>query len=591
VLVGVAMAEEGRRMLAGVLPLDDVGSSDIDLAGRFAELLGRLRAAVDSFAGPMPLDGWAAAIAGAADSLTESRGRSAWERVQLGHLLDDVVGEGTTAGAVTPTPLTLGEIRALLADRLRGRPTRASFRTGHLTICTLVPMRSVPHRVVCLLGLDDGVFPRQTARDGDDLLLLDPHVGDRDARSEDRQLLLDALLAATDRLVITYAARDERTNLRRPPAVPLGELLDVVDATVRAADAAAARERIVVEHPLQPFDPRNFQAGALGSPQAWSFDRVALEGARALTGDRPAPPPFLAGPLPPAAERVVELDRLVEFVQHPVRAFLRQRLGAGGAAADDDVDDAFPIALGGLGEWRVGERLLEGLLDGDGVDACIAAEIARGELPPELLADAVLARVVPVAERLAEVAAAHLPAGDAASVEVGVELPGGRRLVGTVPGLRGDVVANVTYSRVSARRRLAAWARLLALAATGREVEAITIGRRRSGGAGVTIARAGGVDDPAAALASLVDLHDQGLREPLPLFCETSAAWVAGGRGAALEQWESARYPGEDADPEHRLVLGGVRPLDDLLAEGSRAAVLARRLWDPLLAHEELSDA
>ena len=120
---------------------------------------------------PMPLDAWAAAIAEAADSLTAAPGRDAWQRVQLGRLLEDVVAEGTTAGAVTQTPLALPEIRALLADRLRGRPTRASFRTGHLTICTLVPMRSVPHRVVCLMGLDDGVFPRQTARDGDDLLL------------------------------------------------------------------------------------------------------------------------------------------------------------------------------------------------------------------------------------------------------------------------------------------------------------------------------------------------------------------------------------------------------------------------------------
>ena len=111
------------------------------------------------------------AIADAADSLTAAPGREAWQRVQLGRLLEDVVAEGTTAGAVTQTPLALPEIRALLADRLRGRPTRASFRTGHLTICTLVPMRSVPHRVVCLIGLDDGVFPRQTARDGDDLLL------------------------------------------------------------------------------------------------------------------------------------------------------------------------------------------------------------------------------------------------------------------------------------------------------------------------------------------------------------------------------------------------------------------------------------
>ena len=94
-------------------------------------------------------------------------------------------------------------------------------------------MRSVPHRVVCLLGLDDGEFPRKSVRDGDDLVLRDPHVGDRDSRTEDRQMLLDALMAATDRLIVTYTGKDERTNTPRPPAVPVGELLDVIDATAR----------------------------------------------------------------------------------------------------------------------------------------------------------------------------------------------------------------------------------------------------------------------------------------------------------------------------------------------------------------------
>src|SRR5205823_10730519 len=116
-----------------------------------------------------------------------------WQRGQLQRLLDDVVTEATVDGTASAAALALPEIRALLADRLRGRPTRANFRTGHLTICTLVPMRSVPHRVVCLLGLDDGVYPRRGVRDGDDLLLDDPRIGERDARSEDRQLLLDAL--------------------------------------------------------------------------------------------------------------------------------------------------------------------------------------------------------------------------------------------------------------------------------------------------------------------------------------------------------------------------------------------------------------
>src|SRR6201999_328008 len=167
-------------------------------------------------------------------------------------------------------PLAPAGLAALLGERLQGRPTRANFRTGHLTICTLVPMRSVPHRVVCLLGLDDGTFPRKAPRDGDDLLLRDPHVGDRDSRTEDRQLLLDALMAATDRLIVTYTGNDERTNLAKPPAVPVGELLDLVGHDV------------VVRHPLQPFDQRNFERGALVPDTTWSFDRVTLRGAQAL---------------------------------------------------------------------------------------------------------------------------------------------------------------------------------------------------------------------------------------------------------------------------------------------------------------------
>jgi exodeoxyribonuclease V gamma subunit len=624
VLVGVAMAEEEQRLFEGVLPLDDVGSGDIDLAGRFAEFLQRLRAIVESFAAAMPLDAWAEAIAEAADSLTAAPGREAWQRVQLGRLLEEVVAEGTTSGAVTQTALALPEIRSLLADRLRGRPTRASFRTGHLTICTLVPMRSVPHRVVCLMGLDDGVFPRHTARDGDDLLLLEPHVGDRDARGEDHQLLLDALLAATDHLVITYAARDERTNMRRPPAVPLGELLDVVDRTARFADGAPTRTRVVVEHPLQPFDPRNFDAGALLPGRRWSFDRTALAGAQALTGGRGGEVPFLAGPLPPEESAVIELDQLVRFVQHPVRAFLRRRLGIAGSARDDDLDDALSIELDALEQWGVGERLLEARLAGADREAAITSEIARGGLPPDLLAESVLARVYPVVEQLVAAAADYVPAAEpSASLDVKVGLHG-RTLVGTVPGVRDDLVASVTYSRIAPRHRLTAWVYLLALAAArpATAYEAVTLGRRRADGPSdheVTVARIRLPDAPDERRAEalhhlgvLLDLFERGMREPLPLYCNTSAAYAAvvaaGGEGQAAAQkaWVSGwNFPREDAEAEHRLVLGGIRtpaelfaetPRDDEQGEGwaldepSRVGRYARRLWDGLGAREELID-
>src|SRR5205807_8577620 len=178
-----------------------------------AELVDRLTTALDALGTPQPVGAWAAALADAAALLTAPSPADAWQAAELRRLLDDVVAEARTAGsgaeeagaagpeAEAQSLLMLPEIRTLLADRLRGQPTRANFRTGHLTVCTLVPMRSVPHRVVCLLGLDDGEFPRKAPRDGDDLMLKDPHLGDRDPRSEDRQMLLDALLAATERMI------------------------------------------------------------------------------------------------------------------------------------------------------------------------------------------------------------------------------------------------------------------------------------------------------------------------------------------------------------------------------------------------------
>jgi exodeoxyribonuclease V gamma subunit len=608
ILVGVTMTEDEQRLLAGVLPLDDVDSGAIDLAGRFAELVDRLHVALDGLSETKPIDAWAATLAAAADALTATSERDAWQRAELQRLLDDVVAEATAAGAANATPIAPAELRALLAGRLQGRPTRANFRTGHLTICTLVPMRSVPHRVVCLLGLDDGVFPRKAPRDGDDLMLDDPHVGDRDPRTEDRQLLLDALLAATDRLIVTYTGNDERTNAPRPPAVPVGELLDVVDATA----GRAARAQVVVRHPLQPFDPRNFARGALVPERSWSFDPVTLAGARALTGPRTPPGPFLAQPLPPAAADLIEIEDLVRFVQHPVRAFLRQRLGVSVGDYDDELEDGLRVELDGLGKWEVGSRLLEARLAGVEGRTAILAEIARGTLPPGVLGAPVVNDVFPIVEEI--VAAAQALVTDAApagSVDVRVALAGGRTLSGTVGGVADDVLRTVTYSRVGAKHRLAAWVRLLALTAARpeRPFAAATVGR---GDGGVTVARIEPLGGAAALaqLATLVDLYDRGMREPLPLYCATSAAYaaaaagggdpVAAGRKAWTSEWN---FPREDAELEHQLVLGGVRTFEDRLqerarpdeagdgwdaVEASRLGRCARRLWDGLLAHEDV---
>jgi exodeoxyribonuclease V gamma subunit len=445
----------------------------------------------------------------------------------------------------------------------------------------------------------------------------DPRPGDRNPRTEDRQMLLDALLAATDRLIVTYTGKDERTNTPRPPAVPVGELLDTIAATVQTGDAG-----VVVAHPLQPFDPHNFIRGALVPERNWSFDAVTLEGARALTLPRAQPGPFLAKPLEPVTAPVIEIDDLVRFGRHPVRAFLRRRLRISVADYSDEIADDLSVELDGLGKWGVGQRLLDARLAGIDGRTAILAEIARGTLPPGVLGQPVIDAVFPIVGAIVAEAEQRVAAtGATASIDVRVHLPDGRLLSGTVPDVSGDVLRTVTYSRIAAKHRMTSWIRLLALTAAHpqRAFEAVTIGR--AGTAGVGIAHipplapdpAGRHEAAMLELATLIDLYDRGLREPLALYCATSAAYAEAVRsgsdpvGAAAGAWNSGyNRDREDKELEHQFVLGGVRTFEELLeerppadergagwerTEPPRVGRCARRMWDGLLAREEVTSA
>ena len=281
VLTGVAMSDDSQGWLGTALPLDDVGSNGVELAGRFSEYADRLVAATDRLTGTRPLAEW---LDGLALGVAELTGVERADQWQVGQVQRELARVAVDAGERGASPLRLTDVRAMLDDHLAGRPTRANFRAGSLTVCTMVPMRSVPHRVVCLLGLDDGVFPRQRSVDGDDVLARTPVTGERDVRSEDRQLLLDAIGAATDKLVVTYTGADPHSGQDRPPAVPLGELLDALDRTTEAL----VRSDIVVKHPLQGFDLRNVEPGRLGTPTPFTFDPQMLAAATVTTRPRPA---------------------------------------------------------------------------------------------------------------------------------------------------------------------------------------------------------------------------------------------------------------------------------------------------------------
>ncbi len=472
ILLGVAMSGDDHHHLGRGLPVDDVASSDIDLVGRLAEYTARLADCLAAMTAAGTVQEWVDALGEGVRSLTEVPADDAWQLTQFER---ELARAGVSSASDPGVPLRLADVRALLQSRLGGRPTRANFRTGTLTVCTMVPMRSVPHRVVCLVGLDDGVFPRTTSVDGDDVLARRPLTGERDARSEDRQLLLDALLAAVDTVVITYTGANEHTGAERPPAVPLGEILDATDRTT----ATAVRDRVLVRHPLQPYDVRNLEPGRLVGERPFSFDRAALAGAVAAAG--PRTPPLRCSTERSRRDRPedVSLADLKAFLTHPVRAFLRGRLDVSTPFEPDELSDAIPVGLDALEVWQVGDRLLREVLAGQDPVAVMTAEQLRGTLPPGVLGRRALAGVTEECQKLFT-RTADLREGEPRSIDVDVDLGDGRRLTGTVARVHGTKVVSLGYSRLKPRQRLLAWLDLLALSAALPRRE-LDLPRRRPG--------------------------------------------------------------------------------------------------------------
>ncbi len=588
-LTGVALGESDTPY-AGTLPLDGIDSTDIELAGRCAELVDRLDDALRGLRGRQPVGAWMTSLEDAVLSLGDVPADGQWQRAQLVGELSAVHEAAAGSGA----ELTLADVVALVGERLEGRPTRTSFRTGGLTVCTLTPMRSVPHRVVCLLGMDDAAFPRHSLPDGDDLLARDPRLGERDPRSEDRQLFLDALLAAGEHLVITYSGAHVRTGAALPPAVPVGELLDALPSGV------------VVHHPLQPFDPRNFTDSALGVAGPFSCDLASYAGAVSLVGTRKAPDLPFAAPLPPAPVEVIELRRLAEFFEHPAKGYLRQRLEVYGSSHDEEPSDAIVLELDQLQQWSVGDRVLRARLQGADVAAVIASERARGQLPPVELGTALLRDI---SGRVDGLLAASAGAWAVPEETVEIDLPD-VPLLGSVR-VRGDVLLTVTYSNVKAKQRLRAWVELLALtaAAPGRAWTAAVVGRAPRGKVVTHTLGPVSPGDARTWLGELVALRSVGLRTPLPMPVSTSEAYAAPRQfrvaptdaiEQAAKQWTSTYdFPKEDADPENVLLWGAGTPFASLwewvsplplpggyAAEPSDFGRCARVIWQPLLDAE-----
>ena len=486
------------------------------------------------------------------------------------------------------------------------------FKAGGVTFCTLMPMRSVPFEVVCLLGMNDGDYPRRGSRSDFDLMGLpgQQRPGDRSRRQDDRQLMLEALLSARRQLYISWSGRSVRDNSEQPPSVLVSQLRDYLAAGWGPAMLVPR----TTEHPLQPFSRRYFErdqtgqhagAGLFTHAREWRVAHLTsvvpgLSGALGMAGMAAAA--FDGNPDVP-----LTVAALANFLKNPVKEFFRQRLDVvfrdDDAAAEDD--EAFSI--GGLLEYGMLAEVSDAVLlrldasqPAPDLAALVAEQAARirraGRLPVAELgrrAERMLVdSLVPMLERWCEMqslfplSAAKAPLRFAQQDLLLADWLDGLQ---TTPQAEQLVWLELSPSRLCtdlknlqprADRLLIAWVRMLAASACGEAVLGLLVGRDAT-------VKINPLPQELAhdLLADLMRAWLEGMHEPLPVAAKTALALVKEVRdvaavydGASFTPSGSDRPGGEGGEAS----LARLFPDFAALSADGRFAAYAQRLYAPI---------
>lgn len=577
------LAGQEAPLLGDCWPLDALEGARAQLLGRLVGFVGQLAALADDLQRPRPLAEWADRLQQLIDELFDES-EAGDTLLLLSQACAALRDQAQAAGIERPLKLAL--VRQELTGALEQGGGASGFLTGAVTFCTMVPMRSLPFRLVCLLGLDDGALPRRTPAAGFDLIARHPRRGDRARRLDDRYLLLETLLSAREALYLSYVGRDPRDNAELPPSVLVSEILEAVDQTAVCEESARASERIVVAHPLQPFSPGNFEDG-----RRTGFAAPWFRAARRLAEPPSTPEPF-ASPLPePDADWLtVEPSLLLKCFQNPARFLLEQRLGLRLADAEQAIAADEPFALEGPARGGLRRLALSAVEHGWREADERAVARAAGWLPPGELGYALWGRergpVRAFAPRLFDARPAAAPQ----PLPVDANLAG-VRVHGWLDGVTAEGLFDWRLTRPGPWDLPRFWLRhlLLNLSATA------GIGRESRLLSPAGDWRLGPLDDAAALLEPWLAAYRQALCEPLPLLTRASHDFaqalaapgarsqkppVEAARAKARVAWEGSEFglAGECCDPWYALAFRNRDPLD------ARFEALAERLLGPALA-------
>ncbi len=628
--LGYALPSDHTLVFGQHLPAGDAEGQDAWVLGALAQFIDRLRALHQAAATPRTPNGWRQWLVQTVDQFLLPQGDELEDQRELLAAVHELAdqqqqgGLGDTGAAL----LSFALMRAALAQQLDD-PARGGVPSGGITFSAMSSLRGLPFDHVCVIGLNDGAFPGSQRMPEFDLMPLQPRRGDRQRGHDERNLFLDLLLAARRSLYLSHTGRSVRDNTPLPPSVLVSELLDMVlPAVAQPRDdpdaLTRARQRLVVQHPLQPFDDHAFrpdadprlrsfnaelaqalrhsqQARAAPLPQAIAVDEdkadenidegdvegqadvdVLARAARAL-------PVFFSQPLaaPEPAWRQLSPGQLHEFFRNPCRSLLRRRLGLDLGWAEEALQDEEAFLPDTRARTALAQRLLPLLLAGASAVDLQALAQAGHELPPGALGQQLLGQELDALTRFAtELSVLQAtPAWPPQPLQLQWTSDTLTwHLQGAFTDLRPSGQLRWRYAPLRAADRLSAWiAHLLLCAQPPAGVQPHTVclaSDQRLQFTPLPPARA------HALLGELVALRHSGLQTPLHFFPRASWAFVDAGGSleAAQKAWQvSARTPhGESADPAYRLALRGCdNPLD------ARFEQLAWQVCGPL--HEMLA--
>jgi exodeoxyribonuclease V gamma subunit len=476
------------------------------------------------------------------------------------------------------TALDAGALLDWLQPQLENATSLRTSLGGEILFGRPDQIHSLPCRVLAILGLQDGAFPRSSRLPAWDLLAYQPEKWDADPRAQDRQWFLDSLLAPSERLVLTAANRSLRTAHDAPLSSCVDDLLRVAAATVRPAeDKQKLADLLICRHGIHPFAASYFQQN---SPLPATFNHGAQLIAKGLANLAPvAPPPFFGGQATgqDSGTRELSLDELIRFWKDPARGWLRAIQIEVPEDEDDDTDlDDSILSLNGLQSYAVLDAALDLHLktpsEGSALEAAgelvSAGLIADRGLPPGLLGN--LAWEIKEAEVTELAQSLQSEWRHSQTSDIRIELDETTTLVGDVrlgepkPDCVTPWVLIYRPGKFEKRPKYQLGALILTLAAAVQMKQ--TVACRVFGTdckTGKTISPVG-PDDARRFLGLLVQGYRQGQRVPLCYAPETSAVlqgkWAKSreaGLEAAEEEWEREasdfKSPGEGNKPAARL--------------------------------------